>query len=1133
MVSRLNMAVARAEAQRLDNPLPPVYFQTRRFPAPKARGWGGGARRITDICVVYGFIVIAPVTVKRIADEKSVGMKELLHIAGVSDAVYWLAAYMSGLLGMSVVAVLMTVLMKLPIFCSPALLPQSDFTLVLAMIMLYAFYCDLFCLLVSCVVKTPVYAVFATVCLWMLTYEVPIFFMDVPGSAEYADLSIGQKIQSSIFPNMAVHWIFRIITLHEENNEGARWSNLRATGSPYDNVTLVSMSLVVCAYCVVYAIVVWYLDNVWPWQYGIPKEPLFFAKMYHNQTVAVRHVSLKAYPGDVTVLLGRNGAGKTTLLRLITGLEQATEGCVYVAGFDVALDTDAARRSMGFCPQENVLFMGLTVLEHLQFFARLLRELEENRRRYLLDSVSVFVAALEDVLRYVDREPGESEDDGIPELPDCPCALVDANKVAAGGVHPSTQQRLLALVLKRLHYGRRDFRLPMLMLLLPLSTHISRKLIYSGPVEYSLRKIFGHTVAFYTTDESMNNVASRRYARYLSEDEGAKVQRLERDEPWEWLESQALENYQRYRRSFAVGAAYRLTSNLSAVPPQAFVHAPSGTLNDEKTVIERPTKHHVCLRIALFVRHRATLSLDWASQERVQNVKLLQLLAGASAMSFWVCAFVVDLALHAVCSIVLLLPFALLDWHRLYSDTYTLAAVYAMMLSYGWASIPVAYVASLVCDQPSTGYVAIASVSIVAEKCRDCTLSKGCLTWEKMSGGRDVLLMLLVGLALLVLVTALDSGLGYVARMRRHSRALPTEHGGVVEERTRVRRLISQGRVEQAALLVSNLSKSYGTMEAVHGLSFALRKHECFGLLGMNGAGKTTTFRMLTGDLTPTSGNAFIDDADLVTKRSKESGPYFPKQDCALEMGVSFHLLVVQYQARIGYCPQADVALDLLTGREMLALFARLRGIREQSVPDVIHQTLEFVDMTEYADFTIGTYRSIQSFPVLILNALDVIKSSGSFFVSHHQDIHANPWHLSRSMRECEALCSRVGILSDGRFACLGSTQQLKESIGHGATVLARSASPNPQSLLEAMEARFPGCRLRRRQAGALLRFIVPARPWHELFSGMEELRAENFIHEYLVSDVSLTEVFRHFTRHKRTAGSTPGPSQSSSPGQI
>lgn len=86
--------------------------------------------------------------------------------------------------------------------------------------------------------------------------------------------------------------------------------------------------------------------------------------------VAVHRVSLKAYPGDVTVLLGRNGAGKTTLLRLITGLEEATAGNVLVAGHDVATETEAARRSMGFCPQENILFLGLTVLEHLQFFAR-------------------------------------------------------------------------------------------------------------------------------------------------------------------------------------------------------------------------------------------------------------------------------------------------------------------------------------------------------------------------------------------------------------------------------------------------------------------------------------------------------------------------------------------------------------------------------------------------------------------------------------------------------------------------------------------------------------------------------------------------------------------------------------------
>ncbi|XP_049268267.1 ATP-binding cassette sub-family A member 2-like [Rhipicephalus sanguineus] len=211
-VARITSSIADGEQQ------PPVYFQTRRFPSPKGFDSSRSARKITDVSVIYGFIVLAPVAVKRIADEKSVGMKELLRIAGISDAVYWLSAFLSSLMVMSLETVLITSFLTFPIFCEPAILPQSDISLVLFMLMLYAVYCDLFCLLISCVVKTPVYAVFATVCLWMLTYEVPIFFMDLPGSVEYADLSLGQKVSTSIFPNMALHWIVRIISAHEENS---------------------------------------------------------------------------------------------------------------------------------------------------------------------------------------------------------------------------------------------------------------------------------------------------------------------------------------------------------------------------------------------------------------------------------------------------------------------------------------------------------------------------------------------------------------------------------------------------------------------------------------------------------------------------------------------------------------------------------------------------------------------------------------------------------------------------------------------------------------------------------------------------------------------------------------------------
>lgn len=59
---------------------------------------------------------------------------------------------------------------------------------------------------------------------------------------------------------------------------------------------------------------------------------------------------------------------------------------------------------------------------------------------------------------------------------------------------------------------------------------------------------------------------------------------------------------------------------------------------------------------------------------------------------------------------------------------------------------------------------------------------------------------------------------------------------------------------------------------AVDRLSLAVGKGECFGLLGFNGAGKTTTFKMLTGDESVTSGDAFIDGYSILRDVKKVSG---------------------------------------------------------------------------------------------------------------------------------------------------------------------------------------------------------------------------------------------------------------------
>lgn len=70
--------------------------------------------------------------------------------------------------------------------------------------------------------------------------------------------------------------------------------------------------------------------------------------------------------------------------------------------------------------------------------------------------------------------------------------------------------------------------------------------------------------------------------------------------------------------------------------------------------------------------------------------------------------------------------------------------------------------------------------------------------------------------------------------------------------------LIREKKQNDYAIIVSNLQKNYNDFVAVDGIDFAVKRGECFGLLGINGAGKTTTFKMLTRDTTITNGDIFI-----------------------------------------------------------------------------------------------------------------------------------------------------------------------------------------------------------------------------------------------------------------------------------
>ena len=87
-----------------------------------------------------------------------------------------------------------------------------------------------------------------------------------------------------------------------------------------------------------------------------------------KEVVAVDDVSFNAYEGDITALLGHNGAGKTTTLSMLTGLFSPTSGDARINGFNIRTDMRKARESLGLCPQHNMLFPTLTVMEHMILF---------------------------------------------------------------------------------------------------------------------------------------------------------------------------------------------------------------------------------------------------------------------------------------------------------------------------------------------------------------------------------------------------------------------------------------------------------------------------------------------------------------------------------------------------------------------------------------------------------------------------------------------------------------------------------------------------------------------------------------------------------------------------------------------
>ena len=115
----------------------------------------------------------------------------------------------------------------------------------------------------------------------------------------------------------------------------------------------------------------------------------------YGTTVAVRELTFEVGRGEIVGFLGPNGAGKSTTLRILAGFLGATSGEVRVAGFDVAKESLAARRAIGYMPEAAPLYPELRVREYLEFRAALKRVPRRERKAAI--ALALEQAAIKDV----------------------------------------------------------------------------------------------------------------------------------------------------------------------------------------------------------------------------------------------------------------------------------------------------------------------------------------------------------------------------------------------------------------------------------------------------------------------------------------------------------------------------------------------------------------------------------------------------------------------------------------------------------------------------------------------------------------------------------------------------------------
>lgn len=293
---------------------------------------------------------------------------------------------------------------------------------------------------------------------------------------------------------------------------------------------------------------------------------------------------------------------------------------------------------------------------------------------------------------------------------------------------------------------------------------------------------------------------------------------------------------------------------------------------------------------------------------------------------------------------------------------------------------------------------------------------------------------------------------------------------------------------------VENLYKSYGPVEAVRGLSFAVQEGEVFGLLGPNGAGKTSTVEILEGLRTPDRGTVRVCGLD-----PQKAGDKFKE--------------------RIGAILQLTNLPDKLRVKEAIDLFADLY-VKHADTNDLLHRfQLDEKATSFYKDLSGGQKQRLALAMALVNNPQVVFLDEPTAGLDPQvrreiYDIIEALKHAKKTVlitthyiEEAERLCDRVAIVDHGRVIADGTPRELKHKSAGSTRIEVKLARPLANGAMSHIEG-VSDCR---EFDGAYV--LHSARPPQTIVSLVKQLEAEgNELQSLEMFSPTLEDVFIELT---------------------